>query len=295
MKLLVATDFSPAFSAVGSIKARAWPEGTEVYILHVVDLPPFEAGAELLETARRGAESIVRALAADLERAGLKAQADVVIGHPRTAIPDYAKKYDANWVIVGSHGANALARLFLGSVAQAVVRAAPCSVEVARPGAGDAARSGSGFKILVATDGSECARLAVRSVAERPWPARSVARIVSVAPSLNPVISSGGAPYFETADAVELAQRIEAEERSRAAEVIAEAEKILEKASGLEVEKAEVVNGDPKRIIVQQAKEWGATMVVVGSHGRHGLDRLMTGSVSEFVATHAHCSVEVVR
>jgi nucleotide-binding universal stress UspA family protein len=40
---------------------------------------------------------------------------------------------------------------------------------------------------------------------------------------------------------------------------------------------------------------WGADLIVVGSHGRRGVDRYLMGSVSEAVALHAHCSVEVVR
>jgi nucleotide-binding universal stress UspA family protein len=40
---------------------------------------------------------------------------------------------------------------------------------------------------------------------------------------------------------------------------------------------------------------WNADLIVVGSHGRRGFDRYVMGSVSESVALHAHCSVEVVR
>lgn len=51
----------------------------------------------------------------------------------------------------------------------------------------------------------------------------------------------------------------------------------------------------PARVIVKEAQEWGAQMIVLGSHGRRGFDRLTMGSVSEHVAFHAHCSVEVIR
>lgn len=43
------------------------------------------------------------------------------------------------------------------------------------------------------------------------------------------------------------------------------------------------------------AKYWKADVIVVRSHGRHGLDRMFMGSVSTFVVAHAHCSVLVVR
>jgi nucleotide-binding universal stress UspA family protein len=53
--------------------------------------------------------------------------------------------------------------------------------------------------------------------------------------------------------------------------------------------------GDARMLILDEAKEWKADLIVLGSHGRRGLDRLLMGSVAESVAVHAHCSVEVIR
>jgi nucleotide-binding universal stress UspA family protein len=53
--------------------------------------------------------------------------------------------------------------------------------------------------------------------------------------------------------------------------------------------------GDARSCIVDEAKEWGADLIVVGSHGYTGLKRLLLGSVAQSVVTHAPCSVEVVR
>ena len=53
--------------------------------------------------------------------------------------------------------------------------------------------------------------------------------------------------------------------------------------------------GDPRSVLLDLADSWKADLIVMGSHGRHGLDRLLLGSVSEAVAMHATCSVEVVR
>jgi nucleotide-binding universal stress UspA family protein len=47
--------------------------------------------------------------------------------------------------------------------------------------------------------------------------------------------------------------------------------------------------------IVDIAAEWGADLIMLGAHGRRGLERLLLGSVSDFVARHAKCSVEIVR
>ena len=56
-----------------------------------------------------------------------------------------------------------------------------------------------------------------------------------------------------------------------------------------------VVLGFPKLVILDQAREWRADLIVVGSHGRKGLEHFLMGSVSEAVARHAACSVEIVR
>jgi nucleotide-binding universal stress UspA family protein len=56
-----------------------------------------------------------------------------------------------------------------------------------------------------------------------------------------------------------------------------------------------VEEGDPRDVILNHAESWRADLIMVGSHGRTGLDRFLIGSVSEAVAHHAPCSVEIVR
>jgi len=58
---------------------------------------------------------------------------------------------------------------------------------------------------------------------------------------------------------------------------------------------ASIREGDAPRVIVDCAKEIGADLIVLGSHGRKGFDRLLLGSVSDSVARHAPCSVQIVR
>ena len=57
----------------------------------------------------------------------------------------------------------------------------------------------------------------------------------------------------------------------------------------------EVANGSAKDVILDEAERWGADLIVLGSHGYSGWRRFLLGSVSHAVATHARCSVEIVR
>jgi nucleotide-binding universal stress UspA family protein len=56
-----------------------------------------------------------------------------------------------------------------------------------------------------------------------------------------------------------------------------------------------VIEERPYRVILNEAESWQADLIVFGSHGRSGFDRVVMGSVSEAVALHATCSVEVIR
>lgn len=56
-----------------------------------------------------------------------------------------------------------------------------------------------------------------------------------------------------------------------------------------------IEEGDPRFAIADYAAQWKADLVVVGSHGRKGLGRLLIGSVAEYVVRHAHCAVLIVR
>jgi nucleotide-binding universal stress UspA family protein len=76
-------------------------------------------------------------------------------------------------------------------------------------------------------------------------------------------------------------------------EVVRRAGQMLKK-EGYTVETA-VEEGDPRSKIIDQATQWNAELIVLGSHGRKGVDHFLMGSVSEAVVRHAPCSVEIVR
>jgi nucleotide-binding universal stress UspA family protein len=66
------------------------------------------------------------------------------------------------------------------------------------------------------------------------------------------------------------------------------------RAAGFKAETA-VETGDVRESILDSASEWRADLIVLGSHGTRGIQRFLLGSVAEFVARHAKCSVQIIR
>ena len=146
------------------------------------------------------------------------------------------------------------------------------------------------MKILLATDGSDYSKAAVNSVAERPWPEGSEVKIISAMEiPYPPTTETWVMPdsYYSELDRV-------AREQSEAA--VKDAVERIEsgKASGLEII-TKIISGSAREAILDEAEKWGADLIVLGSHGYSGWQRFLLGSVSHAVATHAHCSIEIVR
>ena len=294
MKVLLAIDSSRTSHVVDAAAARPWPAGTVFCVMSVVDMRHWEGLPALIEDAQREAESLVKHGLDKLTQSGHRAFSEIPVGFPKDAIPEYAKQWGADLIMVGSHqGQNPATRFFLGSVARAVLRAAPCSVEIVRHNPTHE-RVALGMRILVATDGSECSAKAIHAVANRPWPAESEIRLLSVVELVTPDLSTTAmplcAPYPPS-----LLEQIWGEARSRGEEAVTDARKTLS-AAGLKVCDCNATPvGEPRGFILDVANAWGADLIVLGSHGRHGLERLIMGSVAETVSIYAHCSVEVIR
>jgi nucleotide-binding universal stress UspA family protein len=295
MKVLLGIDPSTASQAVTDTAVeRPWPRGTSFAIIHIVDLASFARVPALIEEEKRSAQIFVKGAAEKIAATGHPVTSDVFIGLPRRDLSRYAKDWGAELIMVGSHGQGALKRFLIGSVAQAALRTAPCSVEIVRRREHRASIGVRALKILVATDGSECSAAAVKSVASRPWPAGTEARIVSVVQLLVPENESSASSLSAVYPA-SLVEELINDARTRARDAVAYAKKTLAEA-GLKVTGKDATPiGDPRDAVLEMAKQWEADLIVLGSHGWKGLDRMLIGSVSESVALHANCSVEVVR
>jgi len=286
MKVLVAVDGSSSSDAViREVARQSWPAGSEIAVVTVVDPYFFTKAPLLMEEAKQSAQKALEEMAKPLIEAGLRASPMVILDNPRHALPRAASEWKADLVMMGSHGRGTVGRLLVGSTTQAVLRHATCSVEIVRS---KGTESSGGMRVLVPTDGSEHAQAALAEVAARPWPNGSEFRVMA---SPEYPVLVGEYPYYAPEQVSDLTKQ----SLAHASAAVEKGAAMLARA-GLNVSSEVMEPKDtPSHSILDAAKEWNADLIVVGSHGRRGFDRLILGSVSETVALHATCSVEVVR
>lgn len=146
------------------------------------------------------------------------------------------------------------------------------------------------MKILLAVDGSDYSNAAVDAVAARPWPEGSSVQIISAMElSFTPTPETWALPDSYYAQAEQAA-------KEQAESVVREASQRLRAGQALPMESFTTIKvGRAEDVILDEAEKWGADLIVLGSHGYRAFKRFLLGSVSQAVATHAKCSVEIVR
>jgi nucleotide-binding universal stress UspA family protein len=289
MRVLLAVDSIITLDVLlNEAVARSWPAGTQARVLSVVedaDVPDhvwreMGYGVDALrhEMRRRGDQITILATER-LRQLGIPSEVVVMRGNPGFLITLEARKWSADLILIRAHNRIDFKNWMLGSVAKSVSGNAPCSVDVVRSPGADQALAKNPTRILLATDGSESSNEAARTVAQAKWPAETRVKVVSV---VNPILS-----------ALEKIGLGLSARTDRAHRAIGEAVQIL-KQTPVAIT-AEVIAGRPAQRIIDEAKAWGANLIVVGAHGLPGPSRSFSRGVSEIVATRAHCSVKIIR
>lgn len=167
-----------------------------------------------------------------------------------------------------------------------MVTEARCSVRVSR---GNGKAENEFTRVICGLDGSPGSEAAVREIARRSWPKGTEVKLIAANDPLTPTfIGKLIPPLAETIEESNLADLVWIER------LLQSSASILW-SSGLVVSTA-IRDGDPKRVLVEEAQEWGADCIFVGSTGfSNRLERFVLGSVSAAVVGRADCSVEVVR
>ena len=196
------------------------------------------------------------------------------VGEAHERIVELAQDEHCDLIVMGPKGHGLIELALIGSVTRRVIGYSPVDVLVIPDKA-----SLAWDKLLLATDGSGFSRQAAQKALELAQAYGSELAVVSVA-HIPPVLLA------EAPDTVEMMRR---EHQSYISAVAAEAEKLNLKAAGF------LREGPPARAITELARHEKASLIVMGSHGRTGLKRLLMGSVTERVIGDAPCPVLVVK
>jgi nucleotide-binding universal stress UspA family protein len=292
MKILIGYDGSNCADAMlADLQRAGLPSEAEAVVITVDEQwPPAPTSYWKMPTSPASTRSVSDETRDLARRAGeclrelfpsWEVRAEAQGGSPASVILAGAREWKPDLIVVGSRGRTGAALLLLGSVSQKVLQRAPCSVRVAR---GRVIPLESPIKIIVGVDGSAEAEAAARAVAGRRWPDGTQVLLLSAVPSVSAVARAGMVGVIN--------QWID-QELAKAQESTGSLESEL-RATGLGVN-VSLVEGDPKKVLLEAAERQGADSIFVGSSGMNALDRFLLGSVSEAVATRADCSVEVVR
>ena len=268
---------------------RRHPE-SEITVLHVIGLvdtaSQLEQPPDGLETEYRRAKAAAERLFDEARdraaEAGVELTTALEYGPPSEVIPEYAESTRVDHIIMGEHGQSGSPAILLGSVAETVARRATAPVTVVRnPNLSDDER------VLVPVDGSDPSNAAL-SFALDSLPNASVT-VMCVAEPVEPEYDPADEHTPDPTDTDALFERAE-----REAEGILTQATELADSHGVDVETV-LQTGEPHRCIVSYADEHGVDHVVLGSHGRAGLRRLLLGSVAEQVLRRSNATVTVVR
>jgi nucleotide-binding universal stress UspA family protein len=143
------------------------------------------------------------------------------------------------------------------------------------------------MRIIIGVDQSPFSTAAVELVRRMSWPEGSSAVVIT---AVKPIVMATPEAYVMMAEQVEGLRR---EQLAQGARYVKTVEADLA-SSGLKAE-SRAVDGDPREVLVEACRAEGADLIVLGSHGRTGLAKLLMGSVASHVVTHAPCSVLIVR
>lgn len=303
MKILIAHDGSEfADAAIEGLRRAGLPSSAEALVYTVADVfvpPPIDAGEEMppepaaVRRAHERAQLKLKQAETRAKEASERLKKDfpdwrvtyeAVAESPAWAITFKADAWQADLIVVGSHGKSGLAgRLILGSVSQRVLYEAQCSVRVGRKGTTDEAPP---LRILAGIDGSAHASAAVEAISKRNWPEQTQVRLVVV---VDTVMAFGGGE-----DATVKWLEVDDDDNWDHVRQLFEPEAEKLRATGLDAA-IMIRRGHPTQQLLEEAESWKAHCIFVGAKGTRGIERLLLGSVSAALAARAPCSVEVVR
>ncbi len=284
-KLLLATDGSQfSEGAIREAIRLAKKCSSKLSILSVIETnPEYETIApQLLEKAEKSAQEHLGSVKEQAKKEGVDCTTSILEGEDSfNYISEEAAKNKISMIIMGRRGRTGLKRLMMGSTTARVIGHAPCNVLVVPRAARVEFKN-----ILVATDGSRYATAAASEAIGIAKKNNSRLVVLAVVPSES----------MQPMDIVhsQMSRDVIAESEMKEAEKNAKTVKEAAQKEGVAVE-AFTMGGKPSDAIVQTAKEKNVDVIMLGSHGKTGIDKLLMGSVAERVIVLSSCAVLVVK
>jgi len=273
--VLIPTDRSPLSEDALEHAIATFPDG-DITLIHVDDPRYTTLGDDELRPERVFADLLDIA-----ERNDIEVDTEIRVGHPSREIVRFSEEADVDEIMMGSHGRERVSRILLGSVAEGVLRRAPVPVTVVRPHQ----RLGTTHH-LVPIDGSKQSTKALEYA-------------VSVFPDVETTILHAIDPMETHYGEGQLVHSEAEYERiqQQAAELLADAEDLAREYDA-NVTTTTAVEWGPNRpadAILDYVEDNDVDHVIMGSHGRSGISRVLLGSVAETVARRSPAPVTVVR
>lgn len=289
MRIVLGVDGSEAsLTALELVATTIWPAGTNIRLVGAYEQPLDWSGLASPPADTVAHDATQRTLFTTLQSLSKRLKANtyaietvVARGRPADVLLAEAHDLRADMIIVGSRGLGAAASALLGSVSATLVDQAPCPVLVVR--------RPRVTRIVLATDGSQSAEaipavlLAWNLFRDAPINVLSVTPSSDIARAALLSALVGGDPLATDAPHEVDRHGLMAGEMAR---------RLV--AGGRNAEGA-MRSGEAAQQIEAAAAEWGADLIVTGSRGLSGLQRLIMGSVAHHVLLHSRCSVLVMR
>lgn len=289
MRVLFALDESD-YSSTGlqSLLGMMWTEEDELKILSIVD--PFDE-TKNLEVEKDKAEILVENAVERVRsvHTRLTVGGEVLSGSPHDRLLDACTNWHADLLVIGANRGCSSSKLMLGKISGSLLESAPCSVLIVKDN--DISSGGEYRNVLIPLDRKQCSEQSIQSVFDSKWPNDVTFHVVTVIEKLDE------GRDFEDADPDFVEKLIaEHEELKKSCDefVSAYAERLNEKFGQLRASWS-VLEGHPRDEILRVAEELPAGLIVIGTQGRGFLDKFLSGSVSQTIASQSACSVEVVK
>jgi nucleotide-binding universal stress UspA family protein len=282
MNILIALDGSAnAEACLKDLVYFPLTEGVRVHTVVVCDetiLAPHRmdqrAGGLIIEKAKHNINTLYP---------GISLSSELRSGPAPSQILQVSESFKADIILAGAHAPRPFPREFLGSVAAQLAKHADCSIRLLR-------QHSPQNRVIACLENTDIDLSVLQALREMQWPPGSQLMFLHVLDA--PPVEFSQNPREDARLFYQLQSKAQDKMEASIKIYIDELNQMFPQ---LETEILVSPELEPVPIILETARTWSATTIVVGSHRRKGQEKFWLGNVSEPVAARAHCSVHIVR